>query len=229
MNIDCKKVLALLSAFIEEKLDEEESFFVEAHLMKCGDCYKKYLEMKSIINNLHFEYTKLKDELDRMDSSTFNIREYEKFYNNISPYIDNELSYDESIKFRKYLINSKAARTDLANAYGLRNNILQSVNNLKDNININFSKKIIRQLKKENPDSFDKIYKRAAIAICSSIIILSVLSLIGYEYIQKSVAHVEPSKSIEPVIQQEVFEFPDDEDYEEFSFDENHQALLTNK
>ncbi len=230
MNSVCKKVLSLLSLFIEQKLDEEDSFFVESHLMKCSECYKKYLEMKAVIDNLHFEYKKLKDELERIDSSsTFNIREYENFYNNISPYIDNELSYEDSIKFRKYLMNSKSARAELAQAYGLRNNIKNSVNSLMENLNINFSKKIIKQLKKEEPDSFDRIYKRAAIAVCISIIFLAIISVIGFEYIQKSVANAHTHNLSKPIQTEEIFEFPDDEDYIDFSFDENNQALLTNK
>ena len=230
MNFDCKKVLSLLSYFIEEKLDEEDSFLVEAHLMKCGECYKKYLEMKSVINNLHFEYVKLKDELNNIDSeNTFNIRDYEKFYNNISPYIDNELSYDESVKFRRYLLNSKAARGELSSAYGLRNNIKQSVNALKNNLNINFSKKIIKQLKKENADSFEEMYKRAAITIGLSILTLSVITIIGFNYLQKSVAQEKLNNNANNIQQEQTIEFPSDADYEEFTFDENHQALLTNK
>jgi hypothetical protein len=198
--------------------------------MKCGECYKKYLEMKSVISNLQFEYKKLKDELAAADNdNTFNIREYENFYNNISPYIDNELSYEDSIKFRRYLMNSKSARGELANAYGLRNNILQSVNTLKNNLNINFSKKIIKQLKKETPDSFEEMYKKAAIAIGFSVLILSAISIIGFNYFQKSIAEVRAHNNTNAVETEQTFEFPNDEDYEEFIFDENHQALLTNK
>ena len=230
MNFDCKKVLSLLSYFIDEKLDDEDSFLVETHLMKCGECYKKYLEMKSVINNLHFEYVKLKDELNKIDSeTTFNIRDYEKFYNNISPYIDNELSYEDSVKFRRYLMNSKAARKDLSSAYGLRNNIKNSVNTLKNNLNINFSKKIIKELKKDNSDSFEDMYKRAAIAIGISIVTLSIISIIGFNYLQKSIAQERTINNANNIETEQTFQFPNDEDYEEFTFDENHQALLTNK
>ena len=38
----------------------------------------------------------------------------ENFLENISPYIDDELCYDDSIKFRRYLLKSKQARTELA-------------------------------------------------------------------------------------------------------------------
>ena len=100
-NPVCRKITSMLSLFIEHKLSESDSLFVENHLYKCPTCYKKYIEMKEIINNLHFEYEKLLSEFDKIEAEkTFNIREYELFYNNISPYIDDELCYDDSVKFR---------------------------------------------------------------------------------------------------------------------------------
>ena len=63
-------------------------------------------------------------ELKKAESEKiFSIREYEAFHQNISPYIDDELCYEDSIKFRKYLLKSKSARNELASAYGLKNNI----------------------------------------------------------------------------------------------------------
>ena len=124
-------------------------------------------------------------------------------------------------------MNSKSARAELAGAYGLRNNINQSVNTLKNNLNINFSKKIIKQLKKEMPDSFDNMYKRAAIAIALSVLSLSIITIIGFNYLQKSIAEEKTNNNIKNI--QQTIEFPDDENYEEFIFDENNEALLTNK
>lgn len=223
-NSECKKVLSVLSLYIEDKLDDEEKFFVETHLFKCSDCYKKYLEMKSVIKNLHFEYEKLKDEFNRIESNnTFNIREYENFYNNISPYIDDELCYDDSIKFRKYLVNSKTARTELANAYGLRNNIKEAVNRLKNNTNINFSKKIIKQLKKDYNDPYETMYKKAGILLFIMLSMLIILSAFSLSMINKANAKEFIKQPIK------TFEFPNDEDFIEFIFDENHQALLTAK
>ena len=50
---------------------------------------------------------KIMDELKQKDSEKkFSIREYDTFYNNISPYIDDELCYEDSLKFRKYLLKS---------------------------------------------------------------------------------------------------------------------------
>lgn len=221
----------MLSLFIDDKLSDDEKFFVETHLLKCGDCYKKYIEMKTVMNNLHFEYEKLMDEFKKIDeNNSFNIREYETFYNNISPYIDNELSYEDSIKFRKYLLNSKPARSDLAGAYNLRNNIKQSVENFKNKLNFNYSKKILKRLKNDNKEPFETIYKRAAIAVIIMITTLLIISFIGLNYMHKSVAHVKTGYlGGAAEIPINTIELPNEEDFIEFSFDENNEALLAAK
>lgn len=225
-NPVCKKVVSMLFLYIENKLDDEDRAFVENHFQYCSDCYNKYLEMKEIIKNLHFEYEKLLNEFERIESSQmFNIREYEMFYKNISPYIDDELCYDDSIKFRKYLLKSKPARAELANAYGLRNNIKNSVAAFKNSLNINYSKKIIRRLQEENKYSFDSVYKRAAVIIgfmVSTLLFVSVY--MGFCYINESFAQVPDNNHVIETIQ-----MPPDSDMIEFTFDDTDDALLTAK
>lgn len=221
----CKKVVSMLSLYIENKLEPEDKVFVENHFLVCGDCYQKYLEMKEIINNLHFEYEKLLNEFERLESNNmFNIREYETFYKNISPYIDDELCYDESIKFRKYLLKSKSARAELASAYGLKNNIRTSVAAFKDSVNVNFSGKIIKKLQDERRDTFDNVYRRAAVVLgfmVTSLVLFSVY--MGLNYVNRSFAQNPPSNVVNTI------EIPDEEDMLEFTFDDNGEALLTAK
>lgn len=221
----CKKVISLLSLYIENKLDVEEKLFVENHFLSCGDCYQKYLEMKEIMNNLHFEYEKLLDEFERIEAGKmFNIREYETFYKNISPYIDDELCYDESIKFRKYLLKSKPARAELASAYGLKNNIKHSVAEFKNDLNINYSKRIIKQLKDERRDSFDNVYRRAAVVLGFMIFSLIIFSIYaGFNYINESFAKLPQSKIVNTI------EIPNEENMIEFFFDEKNEPLITAK
>lgn len=216
----------MLFLYIENKLDEEDRLFIENHFQYCSDCYNKYLEMKDIIKNLHLEYEKLLNEFERIEANQiFNIREYETFYKNISPYIDDELCYDDCIKFRKYLLKSKPARAELAGAYGLKNNIKHSVAEFKDNLNINFSKKIIKQLREENQYSFENVYKRAAVILgfmISTLILVSVY--MGFSYVNESFAKTNPESEISKIV-----EFPDDSDLVEFTFDDAAEALLTAK
>lgn len=220
----CKKVISLLSLYIENKLDLEDRIFVENHFIDCSDCYQKYLEMKEIMNNLHFEYEKLLSEFERIETNKmFNIREYESFYKNISPYIDDELSYDESINFRKYLLKSKPARAELAVAYGLKNNIKHSVADFKNGLNFNLSKKIVKQIKEENRDTFDNIYKRAAVVLGFMIFSLAIFSIfMGINYLNQSFAQLPEEKIVNTI------EIPKEKDMVEFFFDKK-EALLTEK
>ena len=215
----------MLTMYIENKLDDEDRFFVENHFLICSSCYQKYLEMKKIINNLHLEYEKLLDEFEKIESDKiFNIREYEVFYKNISPYIDDELNYDESVKFRKYLLKSKSARGELANAYNLKNNIKHSVILFKDNLNINFSKKIIKKLQSENKEPFDVVYKRAAIVLGFMISTLIIIAIyISFSYLQEAFTASANAKEVETI------EFPIDKDWVEFTFDKHGKSLLSDK
>ncbi len=227
-NSVCKKVISLLSLYIENKLDIEDRILIENHFEICPDCYNKYLEMKEVMSNLHFEYEKLINEFDKIENGKmFNIREYESFYNNISPYIDDELSYNDSIKFRRYLLKSKPARNELANAYNLKNNIKHSVAIFKNNTNINFSKKVIKKLKNENHDSFDKIYQRAAIMLGIMVSALLFITMVmGFSYISENSMQTQANNT------QPFSEIPmseNDDELVEFTFDENHEALLTAK
>ncbi len=225
-NSICKKVTSLLALYIEKKLDIENTLFIENHFKVCDTCYKKYLEMKEVMNNLHLDYVKLLDEFERMESDKiFNIREYESFYTNISPYIDDELSYNESIKFRRYLLKSKPARLELAGAYSLKNNIRHSIEMFKENSNINFSKKIIKKLKNESIDSFDKIYHRAAILLGIMVaLLLFVTALMGLSYINESFAQNTDNDLFQTI------EMPNnDDELVEFTFDGDNGALLSAK
>lgn len=228
-NPVCRKVISMLSLYIEHKLCESDRLFVENHFFKCKSCYQKYLEMKEIINNLHFEYEKLLHEFDRIENDKmFNIREYETFYNNISPYIDDELCYDDSVKFRKYLLKSKPARAELSNAYVLKNNIKNSVTSYKNGLNFNYSKKIINKLKNDEKTSYTTGFRKTMVIACLSafsILVFSIYFLISY--FSESYAN-DTDLSNGHLIN--TLAFPDDEDdFVEFSFDENNEALLSAK
>lgn len=224
-NPICRKVVSMMSLYIENKLDEEDRAFVEQHFSKCSDCYQKYLEMQEIITNLHFEYEKLLSEFERIETNKmFNIREYEQFYKNISPYIDDELCYDDCIKFRKYLLKSKPARAELASAYGLKNNIKHSVDMFKEKVNINYSKKVMRRLLDDTKYSFENVYKRAAVVLGFMISTLIIVSLyVGFNYLNQSFAQDTKQNIVQTVT------FPNDDEFVEFYFDENNEALLTAK
>ena len=224
-NLICRRVTAMLSAYIENKLREEERLFIEDHFSKCAACRKKFYEMSEIMGSLHFEYEKLINEFDKIEANKiFNIKEYEAFYKNISPYVDDELCYEDSLKFRKYLLKSKQARDELSNVYVLRNNIKKSAANFMDKANVNYSKKIIKKIKEEDKYLFPNIYKRAVIAIGFMISALAALVIfIGYNFFNQSFADTMPEKIGENI------QFPDNGNFVEFFFDKDGNLLFTDK
>ncbi len=225
----CKKVESMLSAYIENKLPWNEVNFVKMHLKKCPACYEKYITMKNVLNNLRFEYEKLLNEFEKIEADRiFNIREYESFYSNISPYLDDELNYDESIKFRKYLLKSKSARSELAVAYNLRNNIRDSFEWYKNNTHFNYAKNIVKKLKKENETHHKYSYKRAAIIIGLMALVM-ILLLFGYSYVNEAYANDVGFNSVNGVNKVETFEIPNEDEFIEFTFDEQQNVLLTAK
>lgn len=224
-NLICKKIEGLLCLYIENKLSLDEKIFVENHFKVCPNCYEKYLEMKKIFKNLHFEYAKLMQELNFSDSQkAFSIREYENFYQNISPYIDDELCYEDSIKFRKYLLKSKSARLELSSAYGLKNNIKNSFDDFKNKLNINFSKKITKQLQGKNFNLFENYYKKVAIFVAfliSSLVLISVY--LGFNYINTAFDKNSNNTIVKSI------EIPDENNMIEFTFDDKNNPILISK
>lgn len=224
-NPICKQVESMLCLYIENKLTLEEKLFVENHFDKCKTCYKKYLEMKEILKNLQFEYAKLMKELkESEEKKVFCIREYENFFENISPYIDDELCYEDSINFRKYLLKSKSARSELASAYSLKNNIKNSINEFKDKLNINYSNKIIRELQGKNFNIIESFYKNVAIFIgflISTLILISIY--LGFSYLNEAFAEETDNSIIKTI------EIPNENEMIEFTFDENNNPLIIAK
>ena len=95
-DITCKKVSALLSQYIDNKVTPQERAFIEEHIAMCPDCYKKFIYLRNLINSLKDSYKKVMEmALTRQKRTAFSIREYEKFKMNLSPYIDNELDGEE--------------------------------------------------------------------------------------------------------------------------------------
>lgn len=221
----CRKITAMLSAYIENKLTKTERKFVESHFSKCAECRKKFYEMNRIIGSLRFEYEKMMNEFDKIEAEK-NSRTLcsAEFYKNISPYIDNELGLEDSIKFRKYILKSKQARSELANAYKLSSSIKKSAAGFMDKSNINLSKKVIKRLKSSSKDAKSGIYKRAAIIISFMLSLLAAIAVFaGLCYFNKSYAQSPQIQTRQEIV------FPDDSDWIEFYFDKNGNFLFADK
>lgn len=179
--LTCKKATSLLSIYIDGKLSGELKEKLELHLMKCPTCFEKYKQMKNILENLKISYEKMIREFDEIESTRiFNIREYEKFKNNISAYLDNELSPEESLDFRKFIFKSKAAREELDLYYDVQNSMREAFQEQMSNIHINMSRGIINRLKKKH-NVYGYPYQKVAIITGLVIFIGSAGILYNYE------------------------------------------------
>lgn len=163
---DCRKISALLELYVENRLSGIEKDLVEEHLASCPDCRDKYVRMKDAIKNLRTSYEHLLQEFEEIErNKIFKVKEHDIFYANISSYIDNELSYNEAVDFRKYLLKSKPARKTLEEAYMLENNLKKTFTDYSNNLKINYAKKITDKLKSERKEPTDMVFKRMMITL----------------------------------------------------------------
>lgn len=163
---DCRKISALLELYVENRLSSLEKSLVEEHLASCPDCRDKYVRMKDAIKNLRTSYEHLLQEFEEIErNKIFKVKEHDIFYANISSYIDNELSYNEAVDFRKYLLKSKPARKTLEEAYMLENNLKKTFTDYSNNLKINYAKKITDKLKSERKEPTDMVFKRMMITL----------------------------------------------------------------
>src|SRR5574344_523250 len=108
-NLTCAQVSALLSDYIEDKLNDDLKQFVCAHLQICPTCRAKYDALKDMLESL--EQIKISSELEKQDF------ELEK---SISAYVDNELSDDENLRVKRNIISNPLAREKFEKVNTLR-------------------------------------------------------------------------------------------------------------
>ena len=110
-NTDCQNFEKLLPLMIKSRLNLKDYIFFRQHLNKCENCQKKYEFIKKI-----FEDFKNIDSSNTKNVTTpffkYSINEYKAIEDNISAYIDNELSPKENLKVKKLLIGNKHIETE---------------------------------------------------------------------------------------------------------------------
>lgn len=154
----CKKVSSMLSLYIDNKVNYQERSYIEDHLANCEECHKKYLYLKSLIKNLKDSYKQVVELAQKKQKQmTFSIREHEKFMDNLSPYVDNELSAQECFEFRKYLVKSKIAQKELKGTYQMQKQMRLAFDKAQKNMSFDSSKYVLNSLKKSSEQSSSKI------------------------------------------------------------------------
>ena len=208
----CKRVSSMLSLYIDNRVTYQQRAFIEDHLSICKECHTKYLYLKSLIKDLKASYKQVLElAVKKQQQKLFNIREHEKFLENISPYVDNELDSKACFDFRKYLMKSKSAQNELKNLYFIQKKMHQAYEQTKNNLNSNITKNVISIIKEENKTLNKKSIadimlspKAVKIAILSGLIFIG-----GYEFEQlmhQSKTYQQPSITKQEIFNKNIFD-----------------------
>jgi len=151
---------ALLSFYLDDRLNDQLKQFVKAHLEVCPICRAKFEALKNMVSSLkevHEKISEIKEEKKAPELSP----QYNEFKTNLSAYMDNELTDEENIKIKKYVISNPKARKELENMYNLKKNLHNSFEKAKSEAKFDCSKLILRRIDIQEevygPDSFAKV------------------------------------------------------------------------
>ena len=150
MKITCSQMDVLISFYVEGELSPSLKSQVEEHMKNCKVCKAKYDIIKSMITDLKnvFDAETAEDALQATSGKVVS-QQYHLFKDNLSAYLDNELTNDENIKIKKFTINNKIARKELEDSYNIRRLMNESFNKSKSDTRQDFSKNVIKQLELE--------------------------------------------------------------------------------
>lgn len=146
VNLTCTQVSALLSFYIDDKLSVQLKQFVEAHLAVCPTCKAKLEALKAMVQSLKEVHEKLagikaeKKEAPRENSTCDELKL------NLSAYVDNELSDEENIKVKKYIISNPKARMEVESLYNLRKVMQNSFEKAKNEVRGDYSRFILKRI-----------------------------------------------------------------------------------
>lgn len=151
MKLTCAQMDVLISFYIEKELSEALKKQVEEHLKECATCRAKYEIIKSMLGEMK-TYVHKDEEIALTNSqqSSKNSFQYQIFKNNLSAYVDNELSNEDNLKMKKFSINNSNARKDLENTYNIRKLMNNSFKKSKSEARQDFSRNVLKQLEIEN-------------------------------------------------------------------------------
>ena len=153
-DLTCNQVSALINFYIEGKLNPRLREYINLHIQKCPVCRKKIQELTKILNN----YKQQKNTKENQEEP-LNF----EFINNISAYMDNELSSSDNIKIKKITISNPSARKELETMYKFKKVVHSAYEKTKNDSKFDYSRDIIAQLQ-DTPDyTTTYFYKLAAI------------------------------------------------------------------
>lgn len=135
-KLTCNQVISLLNYYFEGKLNPTLKEYVSLHIENCEHCKKKFQELQNIINKYSCPENKFSEE----NAVSIELK------NNLSAYIDNELSYSDNIKIKKYTISNNNARKELELMYKFKKILHSAYEYTKKDLKKDYSKNIIKEI-----------------------------------------------------------------------------------
>ena len=150
-ELTCNQVIALMSFYVEDKINQKLKKYVDDHLKKCPKCREIYLQSKKIANHVL--------SLVANNENNYQTKQYEEFKQKLSAYVDNELDENESLRIKKISISNPLARQDLENIYSFKKMLHESFDRTRNDFKTDYSKQILNMLtqNKELSNSFNKL------------------------------------------------------------------------
>lgn len=156
-ELTCNQVAALINFYIDGKLNSRLREYVDLHLAKCPACRKKIQELRKILSNFK--------QLHQSSNGGNEEPLKAEFINNLSAYVDNELSTNENIKIKKMTISNPNARKELESMYNFRKMALSAYEKTKNDSKYDYSKDILSKIQDPQDYTTTYFYKLAAIFV----------------------------------------------------------------
>lgn len=175
MKLTCSQMDVLISFYIEGDLSSSLKKQVEEHINTCSVCKAKFEIINSMLKDLRKDLDLEEQCVSSQTTTAQNTHQYNLFKNNLSLYLDNELTNEDNLKMKKIAINNKKARKELEENYNIRKLMNDSYNKTIDDTKKDFSKNIMRQLQLEE-EAILGIHPAIKILIFSTIMVLAITS-----------------------------------------------------
>ncbi|MCR5265009.1 MAG: zf-HC2 domain-containing protein [Cyanobacteria bacterium RUI128] len=145
MKITCSQFEELFTFYINGELKDTLKDSFEGHLNTCPHCNMKFKVLRTIITDIREAYNKFIKDDTTIDAEPLESSEYVTGAE-LSAYIDNELSEENSIKIRRNIIAKPKVREKIEKLYKLRKMMSDSFVEHKNKMKTDFSKNIISEL-----------------------------------------------------------------------------------
>lgn len=178
MKITCSQFEGLISFYLNNELSDKLRTEFEAHLSVCPSCRIRYNVLNSIINELKEAYGQYASN-DADDTFLYpemtdktGIRDDE-----LSAYIDNELSDEFSVKMRRNIIARPVLRKKLEKLYNLRKIMTSAFAEQKNKLRRDYSGIVAQELNINRPSNYTYFYCFLLIIFVAGIILISTVMI----------------------------------------------------